>query len=176
MYNLGMETYQSRNIIYCPKCQTKLVHNGKSANCPNCDFTYYLNPAPTTVVLFVKDNQVLLGKRAIEPKKDLWDLPGGFIDVGESAEQGAIREAKEETGLDVKIVKYLGSAPDIYGDTLVPTLIFVYVVEILGGEMTPQDDISELKWFALDQVPEIVAFATVNTSLDLLRNFLAQKW
>lgn len=170
-----METYQSRNFIYCPKCQTQLVHEGNAAACSECNFTYYLNPAPCTVVLIYKDNQVLLGKRSIEPRKDTWDLPGGFIEVGETAEQGAVREAKEETSLDVKITKYLGSAPDLYGDTLVPTLVFVYAVEVISGEIAAQDDISELKWFDLDKTPQTVAFPTVNDSLKMLRNYLAGK-
>lgn len=167
-----METYQSRNIIFCPKCKAQLNHEGNAASCSNCNFTYYLNPAPCTVVLIHKDNQVLLGKRAIEPNFGTWDLPGGFIEVGETAEHGAIREAREETSLEVKINKYLGSAPDIYGDTLVPTLVFVYAVEIISGEIKAQDDISELKWFDLDQIPSVVAFPTVNTCLDMLRAYL----
>ncbi len=170
-----METYQSRNITYCPKCKTQLNHEGNAATCPNCSFTYYLNPAPCTVVLIHKGNQVLLGKRSIEPNFGTWDLPGGFVEAGETAEAGATREAKEETGLDVKITKYLGSAPDIYGDTLVPTLVFVYAVEVLTGEINAQDDISELKWFDLDNIPKVVAFPTVNTCLDMLRDYLKSK-
>lgn len=170
-----MDTYQSLNIIYCPRCKNELQHQGNLAACSQCGFNYYQNPAPCTVIMFYQNGQVLMGKRAIEPRINTWDLPGGFIEVDESAEEGAIREALEETGLEVKITKYLGSAPDIYGETLVPTLIFCFLVEIIGGEMTPQDDISELKWFDLDSTPEEVAFPTVKTCLTMLKAHLKQQ-
>lgn len=168
-----METFQSRNMIYCPKCQTKLNHRGKVGVCPKCNFEYYLNPAPCTVSLFTKNNQVLLGKRAFQPRKDTWDLPGGFIEVGETAEAGVLREAKEETGLTAKIVAYLGSSSDVYGDTLVPTLIFGYVLEPVSGEMSARDDVSELMWFDLNATPAELAFPSIQIFLQLLRDYLA---
>lgn len=170
-----MDTYQGLNIIYCPKCQNKLDHKGNLAACGACGFNYYQNPAPCTVIMFYKDGQVLMGKRAIEPRINTWDLPGGFIEVGETAEEGAIREALEETGLEVKISKYLGSAPDIYGETLVPTLVFCFLVEVISGEMMPQDDISELRWFDLNSTPDEVAFPTVKTCLGMLKTYLAKQ-
>jgi NAD+ diphosphatase len=170
-----MNTYLNNNFKYCPKCKAELDLKSNFASCDQCDFTHYHNPAPSTTVLFHKDNQVLLAKRAIDPMKGYWDIPGGFIDVGETAEASALREAKEETNLDAKVIKYLGSFPDIYGDTLKPTIGFIFHLQAIDNDyskMTAQDDVEELKWFSWDELPQKFAFANVKTALEMLKETL----
>ncbi|MDH5533185.1 MAG: NUDIX domain-containing protein [Candidatus Pacebacteria bacterium] len=167
-----METFLNKNFKYCPKCKAELDLKSNFASCSQCDFLYYQNPAPCTVLLFHKEGKVLLAKRAIEPMKGYWDVPGGFIDIGETAEKSALREAKEETNLDAKIIKYLGSYPDIYGDTLLPSLIFIYHVEAVNNDYTmmkAQDDVSELVWFDLNDLPQEFAFANVIPAIEMLK-------
>lgn len=172
-----MESHLKNNFKYCPKCKAKLDLESNFASCEQCGFIFYSNPAPCTVALFHKKDKVLLAKRAIEPRKGYWDVVGGFIEKNETAEQSVLREAKEETNLDCKVINYLGSLPDIYGNTLLPTLVFIYHLEIIGDvkQMTPQDDVAELKWFSWNELPEEFAFANVGPSLDMLRNFLESK-
>ncbi len=104
-------------FIYCPLCghNTFLDLNEKAKECSNCGFVYYFNPS-SAVACFIKnqEGELLLVRRKNEPAKGTLDLPGGFVDMYESAEEAATREIKEETGLDVQAHKYLFSIPNIY--------------------------------------------------------------
>lgn len=155
----------------CPNCQQTLHLEGNKAECQACGFIHYHNPAPTVVVVVEKDNKLLVVKRGIEPQKDMWDLPGGFIDVGETAKECVIRETKEETSLDVEIVKDLGTTPDEYGQDGAPTLNHLYLVKVVGGEAQPQDDVSQLKWFSPDDLPKTFAFENCRIAIDRYKKF-----
>jgi 8-oxo-dGTP diphosphatase len=89
----------------------------------------------------------------------MWDIPGGFIDCGETAEEAAIREMLEETGLQVKVTQYFGSFSDSYGDGEEPTLNLCFLAEPCGGIMSPQSDVAELQWFLPSEMPRKMAFA-----------------
>lgn len=127
--------------------------------CPRCGFVDYHNPRPCVAILIVDNGKILLARRVIEPAKGEWDIPGGFVDSGESAEEAVVREALEETGLHVRVIKFLGSLPDVYGDRKLPTLNLCFVAEIMHGELRPQSDVEALDWFSPDQLPESMAFA-----------------
>ena len=89
---------------YCPKCGSEhfKVHNEKSKQCADCGFIYYFNPSSATVALILNEkNELLVCRRAKDPAKGTLDLPGGFIDMNETGEEGVAREVLEETGLDV---------------------------------------------------------------------------
>jgi 8-oxo-dGTP diphosphatase len=96
---------------------------------------------------------VLLGRRAREPEQGLWDLPGGFLEPGETPEQCVRRELREETGLEVEVGRYVGSFSDVYGDGGDTTLNIVFECRALGGREAAADDVSELRWFAPGQLP-----------------------
>lgn len=97
---------------YCPNCKTelqkKIVNNETGLFCSSCSFVFWNNPKPVTSVIIEKDNKVLMLQRYNEPFKNYWVLPGGFMGYEETAEQSIIREAKEETGLNVKIKGIVG--------------------------------------------------------------------
>ena len=114
-----------------------------------------------------------------------WDIPGGFVDYGkavegairrETAEDAVLREAAEETNLQVEIVAYLGSLPDVYvyKGRQFPTLNLVYLVRKVSGDLRAQSDVIELDWFAIDQIPEDMAFAHQHQAVELLRRHLEQ--
>lgn len=117
-----MKTYSyhetsSRQFLYCPKCGSSrfAVHNEKSKECADCGFVYYFNPSAATVALILNDkNELLVCRRAKEPAKGTLDLPGGFIDMDETGEEGVAREVLEETGLAVEKAVYQFSLPNIY--------------------------------------------------------------
>ena len=163
-----MHPFYLTNYNFCPRCGTKLKQNGDSLHCQQCNFEIYANPAPTTTVFVIQNNQVLLAKRKINPKKGTWDSPGGFVETGESIEAGAIREMKEETNLDIKIVKIFGSHPDLYDNK--PTVTIGVLAEIIGGKLTPGDDVASLHWVDLDKIPNEFGFKSVKLLLnDLLK-------
>ncbi|WP_300812189.1 NUDIX domain-containing protein [uncultured Bacteroides sp.] len=102
---------------YCPKCGSDRfdIHNVKSKQCADCGFVYYFNPSSATVALILNErNELLVCRRGKEPAKGTLDLPGGFVDMSETGEEGVMREVKEETGMDVTRAEYLFSLPNIY--------------------------------------------------------------
>ena len=100
---------------YCPECGSAHfeINNEKSKHCADCGFTYYFNPSAATVAFILNHkNELLVCRRGKEPAKGTLDLPGGFIDMAETGEQGVTREVFEETGLTVTETHYLLSLPN----------------------------------------------------------------
>lgn len=143
---------------YCPKCGSPDLeeHNFKSKHCPNCGFTYYQNPSAATAAFILNNkNELLVVRRGKEPSKGTLDLPGGFVDNGESGEQGIIREIREETGLEVSQVKYLFSIPNIYrySGMDINTLDMFYVCHVDGNiTVKAADDAEACFWVPLREV------------------------
>ncbi len=104
-------------FLHCPCCGSKAfaIRNEKAKQCSVCGFTYYFNPS-ASVACFIRNNkgELLLVRRAKEPAKDTLDLPGGFVDMYETAEEAVCREVEEETGLVLSSYRYLFSLPNIY--------------------------------------------------------------
>jgi ADP-ribose pyrophosphatase YjhB (NUDIX family) len=139
---------------FCPQCKTKLDSTGEYPYCPNCKLTIYLDSKPTASILIISGNKVLLGKRAIEPFKGKYDVVGGFLKYGEDPITGVLREAKEETGLTIKITDFLGICMDTYGKGGDYTLNIYYVGEIVSGKMEASDDVAKLEWFDINKLPK----------------------
>lgn len=104
-------------FVFCPFCGKEgfKIRNEKAKQCNSCGFVYYFNPS-AAVACFIKNRagEILLVRRAKDPAKETLDLPGGFIDMYENAEQAVAHEVNEETGLVVQSVSYLFSLPNIY--------------------------------------------------------------
>ncbi len=104
-------------FVYCPVCGQRSFNerNEKAKRCDACGFVYYFNPS-AAVACFIRNSQgeLLTVRRAKDPARDTLDLPGGFVDMHESAEDAVRREVKEETGLDITTCRYLFSIPNIY--------------------------------------------------------------
>lgn len=119
----------------------------------------YPHPSVTTdCVIFGFDGtrmKVLLVQRGIEPYKGRWAFPGGFLQMDESAEEGALRELREETGLSGAFIRqfHTFSAPDRDPRERVITIAFYALVRI--EEVTGGDDAADARWFALDEVPQL---------------------
>ena len=141
---------------FCPRCGAPIRPGSGRADCPVCGFVAYANPVPAASALCIDaEGRVLLARRAIEPGKGLWDLPGGFVDEGEEPLETLVRELREETGLAVEPVRLLGMWTDWYGDGpgTRATLVLVWIARIVSGRQQPADDVSELGWFAPGDLP-----------------------
>jgi ADP-ribose pyrophosphatase YjhB (NUDIX family) len=119
--------------------------------------------------LLVRNGRVLIGRRKIEPRKGYWDLPGGFLEEGEAPLDGLRREFREETGLHIEPVEWVGAFVDPYDATFV--LGLTWIVEA-DGDPAPADDVEELAWFGPEELPEEMAFPSQNEVLRLWRERL----
>jgi len=123
--------------------------------CPNCGYIFYLNPAPAAGAVIWDEGRVLWVRRAFDPKRGMWSLPAGFVEYGESAEECAIREIKEETDLDISQLQLVG----VYAggdDPRTRVILVIYMPLVWSGVPRPGDDATEVRWF--DRAPDRVAF------------------
>jgi ADP-ribose pyrophosphatase YjhB (NUDIX family) len=149
----------------CPRCGHELEpRDGGHLACPGCGSSYWANSAPAVQGLLERDGRVLLARRGIEPRLGYWDLPGGFLEEGEKALDGLRRELREETGLEVEPVEWLGAYVDPYDDHYVLGLSWLVRGD---GEPRADDDVAELAWFGPDELPAEMAFASQNEVLAL---------
>jgi ADP-ribose pyrophosphatase YjhB (NUDIX family) len=148
----------------CPRCGHQLERAERSVHCSNCGLAVYANPAPTASALLLdEEGKVLLARRAQDPGADLWDLLGGFVDEGEAPLAALKRELREETGLEIEPGEFLGGYPDRYGEDGIYTLNLYWTARVLGGELELDDEIAEVAWFSMDELPARSEFAFPNT-------------
>lgn len=124
--------------------------------CPVCGFVTYAHSMPTaSAVVDDGGGRVLLSRRALDPFAGKWDLPGGFLEEGEHPLDCVRRELSEEAGIELTDERLLGFWIDRYEyrQRLVATLNVYYAARIGEGTLDPGDDVAELRWFALDEVP-----------------------
>jgi ADP-ribose pyrophosphatase YjhB (NUDIX family) len=157
---------------FCPRCASPLDVEGGRAACTSCGSVHYAQSAPAVAAFVVDDGRALLGRRARNPDAGRWDLLGGFLDEGEHPLDGLRRELLEETGLEGEPGEYLGSYLDTYGEHGATVLNLVFEARIASGELVPADDVAELRWFELDELPaqEDLAFRWVARFLDDLKS------
>jgi mutator protein MutT len=175
---MGDNIIDEIDFPFCPKCGKSFTKiSARNTQCKNCGLDYYVNPRSCNAIIIVDDRKrILFVKRAIDPSKGLWDLPGGFIDIGETAEQSVVREAKEELGVEVGDVQYLFSGYDRYEykGLNYHTLGFVFTARIIAGEMKPLDDVGEIQYFSEEDTPWTkLAFPVLKETL--MRFFQRQK-
>jgi ADP-ribose pyrophosphatase YjhB (NUDIX family) len=146
---------------FCPYCKSSLTKNSQFYQCSLCNRKIYINSSPAAGIVVIENGKFLISKRAFKPKKGYYDIVGGFLDKGEHPIVGAIRECKEETGLDIRIIKQIGIYIDksyTFQGEKIPVLIVLYLAEIIGGKMEPQDDVASLHWFKIEKPPKKLAF------------------
>jgi len=153
----------TRNDRFCPRCggplQPKMMGDRRRLACPQCDFILYRNPVPAVAVIIPHGDRIVLVRRAEEPRRGDWCLPAGFLEIDETPEECAVRETREETGLDIRVGELYGV--DIgRDDPRTRVVLIIYLAELLGGELQAGDDASEAGWFGSGDLPERIAFAT----------------
>ena len=149
-------------FIYCSSCGAENTYGFIDGNhryhCKSCGAIHYQNPKPTATIICLQNNQILLAKRAFEPAKGEWGLPGGFMELNETLNEAAVRELKEETNLDgivTGIISTCSHYGTIFGDIL---LIGVTMKVDDFSCIKAGDDAEELGFFALDKLPDIAFY------------------
>lgn len=151
-------THPLSQFKYCPKCGYPDFkdNNDKSKSCNSCGFIYYFNSSAAVVAVIENiKGEILVARRAKDPAKGTLDLPGGFIDMYETAEEAVCREIKEETRLIVKSIQYLFSIPNIYpySNFEVHTVDMFFKCNVDDfSELKAQDDVSELLFISSNEL------------------------
>jgi 8-oxo-dGTP diphosphatase len=158
-------------VRFCPRCGGRLagapLEHGRHPVCPSCGFIWYLDPKVAAGTLPTAGGRVVLVRRAIEPGRGLWTFPGGYMDRGETVEEAAARETREETGLDVAVRELVG----VYSYPGSIVVVVVYRAEISAGEPAPGPECLEVEAFLPDEIPwGELAFPSTR---DALRDWVA---
>lgn len=110
-------THPLKIFNFCPKCGSKnfKISSSYSKKCTDCKFEYFKNPIiGVAVLIYNESGKILCLQREREPGKGLIGLPGGFVDIGESIEEAAKREVKEETGIEIENLTLIDNIPNSY--------------------------------------------------------------
>lgn len=154
---------------FCSRCggklTTKVIEDRERHYCPACGFVQYVNPVPAAAVTIIRDGGILLVQRGVEPRKGLWSLPAGFLEIDETVEECALREVKEETNLDVQLTGLLATY-SVFDDPRYVCLLVVYTGKIVGGQLQCGDDASDAQFFPQSALPEL-AFKVHRRAIDL---------
>lgn len=146
------------DLNYCPRCANPLtlrpVEGRERLVCRACGFVYYLDPKLAVAVVVPYEAGVLLGRRAIDPSRGLWSFPSGYVERGEAVETAAVREVREETGLEVQLDGLVG----LYSEEGQPVVVAVYAAHLIGGTLQAGPEMSELAAFRAEALPPM-AFA-----------------
>ncbi len=145
--------------IFCSYCGNSVVNKEQDGKireyCPKCNAFYYENPLPVASTIVVNQlREVLLVKRKKDPYKGMWCLPIGFAESGEEVHEAALRELREEAGIEGRIVRLIDvdTVENYYYGSLA---IVTYEVEMTGGTVCPGDDAVEAKYFQISDLPNL---------------------
>ena len=155
---------------FCMRCGASLTTRevaGKPRRaCTACDFVYFVEPKVGVGVMVVEDDRLLLVRRAMDPEKGKWSLPAGYLDHGESPVETAVREAREETGLEVRITGLVDAFHNPPGAGA--TVFLLYRAERVRGEPIAGDDADAAAFFGRGELPPL-AFASTFAAVEHLR-------
>ncbi len=143
---------------FCPKCGGALVPRRddlqERPHCNVCQRHYYSNPTPAACCFVVREDKLLLGQRGIEPRRGYWGLPGGYVERGETTQEGALRELTEETSLRGSRAQLIGVSSQASVMTG-SVIVHGYHIEEWEGEPSPASDVMALRFFAKEELPRL---------------------
>jgi 8-oxo-dGTP diphosphatase len=163
-------TVFNETIRFCVRCggplESRLLKATEPARlvCTRCAFVHYVDPKVAVGTIITDDEgRIVLVKRAIEPGYGKWVFPGGFIDRGETVEAAAIREAREECGLNIRLNRLL----NIYSYPGNAVIIIAFGATMIGGCLGCDDESLEAKLFEPDRIPwDELAFTSTRQALE----------
>jgi len=168
-----MHPHDERPYSFCPMCGGDLELRSLKPTepdrlvCARCGFIFYQDPKlAVATIIRNDDDHIVMVKRAIQPGYGKWVFPGGFVDRGEAVATAAMREAREEAGVEIHIDRLL----NVYSYPGVAPVIIVYIATMIGGRLECDDECLEVRFFAPSDIPwEELAFPSTR---EALREFL----
>lgn len=168
-----MAAARSQRFHFCPKCGGKLVYRQvderERLKCDSCSYIMYENPIVGIAAIVLQAGKLLLGRRGPNstfPGK--WCIPCGYVEYDEDVDTAAKREFQEETGLTIELDGIFTALSNFHNPE-VHTVGIWFQAHVVGGRLQAGDDIEQVGFFALDQLPPL-AFTTDQTVIDLLRS------
>lgn len=164
---------------FCPRCKTSELerHSEKSVHCPACGFLFFFNTAAAVVALITdQEGRLLVTKRAHNPAQGTLDLPGGFVDAHETAEESLIREIREELNLEITSLRYLFSVPNIYdyADLRYHTVDLAFACSVRNLSMLrPGDEVAEIVFLRPEEL-DVNAFG-LKSIKDIIAGFIGKR-
>lgn len=163
-------------FAHCPHCGSDkfVTNNEKSKKCTDCGFTFYVN-ASAAVAAFITNNEgkLLVCKRAKEPALGTFDLPGGFVDGNETAEEAITRELSEELGAEVVKLNYLFSLPNnyLYSGLTIPTLDLFFECRIQNTDnLKACDDVASFLFIPKSELnPNDFGLDSIKKAIEIYR-------
>lgn len=150
-------------FCFCPRCGSRLflgkIGGRERPVCPSGHFVYYRNPAVGVAVILLEGDRVLLVRRARGATKGAWCIPCGYVEWEEEIRRAAAREMHEETGLEVEVGPVYAVHSNFH-DPQAHSVGVWFTGRIVGGKMTPADDVDAAQYFPLEELPENLAFPT----------------
>jgi len=167
---------EESQLRFCPLCGSPLVERYLEEEqrtrkvCSGCGYIFYLNPKVAAGVIPREGDEIWLLRRNIPPGDGRWTFPGGYVDLGESVPDAAVREAFEETGLNVRLDGLL----NVYSYTNVGIVLVAYRGTVVGGKAALSRESQEVRAFRLQDIPwdELAIFTS---SRDALREYLLRE-
>ena len=153
----------SQKTRFCKRCgnQMKTKAGPPSRECPQCGYLSFPRISPAVIVLVERENQCLLA-RSPRFKGEFYSVLAGFAEPGETLEETVAREVREETGIEVKDIRYFGSQPWPFPDSL----MIGFTARYAGGEIRVDgEEIMDARWFTADQLPNIPPKISIARSL-----------
>ncbi len=148
-------TQTDSGMKFCPKCasvlEERILEEKVRQACTTCDFVFYRDPKPVAGVLAFKDGKLLLIQRGNEPKLGLWSFPTGYVDIGDTPMETAVREAKEEADVDVELDRLLG----VYSNENRTVVLIIYVGRVVAGTPAGSAEALDARLFTPDALPEL---------------------
>ena len=167
--------HHDRSFHYCPVCGGKAVKTNMKEGepfrlvCTGCGYVQYLDPKVVACTICELKGKIVLLKRANNPQKGKWVMPGGYVDRGEEVPAAAIRETREECGIEIELKELLG----VYSYTGYVEVVIVYLAGHVSGNLAPKDETLEARLFGREEIPwDDMAF---QSTIDALNDYYTRR-
>ena len=173
--NEALHVHDAPSYRFCPACGGALRKLTLKENepdrlvCSQCEFILYQDPKLVACTIVEMNGKIILLKRAIDPQKGKWVMPGGYVDQGEEVEAAAVRETREECGIEIRIKGLLG----VYSYQGRVAVVVVYLADYLSGDLIAADESQAVRLCSYEEIPwDDLAFPSTK---DALRDYYKQK-
>lgn len=164
------------NINFCTNCGSAKLNRDLSEGsftCLNCNYTMYLNSKPSVCGIIIQDGLLLL-VRDYDSSQE-WDLPGGFLRLGEKPEHGLAREFKEELQAKINILNLICAKTDVYGSQGEFSINLYFEVALLNNELIPSNEIMKFDWFDIHELPNLKYESTKEAVFEFVQSHFYKK-